>query len=244
MNTLTDRCPSIIYKYIPISWKHITAAVNNQLWMSAPADFNDPFDCNHPINKEMSNQERVDITSSLCGIDTSELSAYPNGQETLVNEGIKYMSDKFSRAGICCFSERWDSILMWSHYADKHRGICLGYNSRDLIGKVGYVFEKIRPEKSSPSLDFKNMGTEEGQEEFINNVIFTKASDWAYEEEWRLVVFDKGRQLIESPMQLQSVIFGIRTSSDDEQNIKKFLNHGVSFQRVKRDGQRFKLKLV
>ncbi len=192
----------------------------------------------------MSNQERVELTSSLCGIDTSELSACPNGQETLVNEGIKYMSDKFSKAGICCFSERWDAILMWSHYADKHRGICLGYNARDLIGKAGYVFGKIRPEKSSPSLDFKKMSHDAGQDEFIPNYIFTKAADWAYEKEWRLVIFDKGGQLIESPMRLQTVIFGIRTAPDDEQNIKKLLNHGVSFQRVKRDGQRFKLKLV
>jgi hypothetical protein len=231
----------MIYKYIPISWKHITAAVNNQLWLSAPSDFNDPFDCSHPINKEMSSQERVDLTSFLCGIDTSELSACPNGQETLVNEGIKQMSDKFSKTGICCFSERWNSILMWSHYADKHRGICLGFNTKDLVGRADCLFEKIRRKKSSPSFDFKKMGHEAGQDEFISNYIFTKASDWAYEKEWRLVIFDKGRQMIESPMRLQAVIFGLRTSPDDEQHIKKLLNHRVSFHRVRRDGQRFKL---
>mgnify|MGYP002227506002 FL=1 len=32
-----------------------------------------------------------------------------------------------------CFSERNDSLLMWSHYADEHRGLCIGYNLHDLI---------------------------------------------------------------------------------------------------------------
>ena len=29
---------------------------------------------------------------------------------------------------ICCFSSRYDSILMWSHYADENKGICVEYD--------------------------------------------------------------------------------------------------------------------
>jgi len=30
--------------------------------------------------------------------------------------------------GVLCFSRRWNNILMWSHYADGHKGICLGFD--------------------------------------------------------------------------------------------------------------------
>ena len=34
--------------------------------------------------------------------------------------------------GIACFSETYDSLLMWSHYADYHRGICLEYSYEEI----------------------------------------------------------------------------------------------------------------
>src|ERR1035441_3016297 len=30
--------------------------------------------------------------------------------------------------GLLCFSEEWNNILLWSHYADQHRGVCLGFD--------------------------------------------------------------------------------------------------------------------
>ncbi len=44
----------MIYRYIGFA-EHkedkISAIQNNDLWMSSPKDFNDPFDCNSPIKK-------------------------------------------------------------------------------------------------------------------------------------------------------------------------------------------------
>ena len=40
---------------------------------------------------------------------------------------------------ITCFSKRNDSILMWSHYGDKHKGICFELkNNEELYNKVSY----------------------------------------------------------------------------------------------------------
>src|SRR6516165_6791682 len=39
-----------------------------------------------------------------------------------------------------CFSKSWNNILMWSHYADKHRGICLGFDvANDKTSCVEYL---------------------------------------------------------------------------------------------------------
>jgi hypothetical protein len=39
------------------------------------------------------------------------------------------------RAGVACFSALPDDLLMWAHYADKHRGVCLKF--------VGNRFEPV-----------------------------------------------------------------------------------------------------
>ena len=30
--------------------------------------------------------------------------------------------------GLLCFSANWSNPVQWSHYADHHRGICLGFD--------------------------------------------------------------------------------------------------------------------
>ncbi len=78
--------------------------------------------------------------------------------------------------GIICFSKKWNNPLMWSHYAQKHQGICLGFDvNKNMFEPVEYVGSKLQwPD----SID----------EEFIRKLIFTKFSHWQYENEWRACV--------------------------------------------------------
>lgn len=81
-----------------------------------------------------------------------------------------------ARFGVLCFSERWNDILQWSHYADRHRGICLGFDvtgAPSKFGKVRYVKTKDPcPEK--PDLSF------------VWTSLTTKFAVWDYEREWRV----------------------------------------------------------
>jgi hypothetical protein len=54
---------------------------------------------------------------------------------------IDYFKDNYDKdTGLLCFSQNWTSPVLWSHYADKHRGICLGFDIReDLLKKVNYI---------------------------------------------------------------------------------------------------------
>jgi hypothetical protein len=46
--------------------------------------------------------------------------------------------------GLLCFSESWDHLLMWSHYANKHQGICLGFDVDDkFVARVKYSDRRI-----------------------------------------------------------------------------------------------------
>lgn len=98
---------------------------------------------------------------------------------------------------ISCFSKRNDSTLMWSHYADSHRGICLEYNmpSNDNYKEVEYTNK--RPQMRlfnliSAFLGHKMIGKELNAYEYkyTNDILkpfFVKSLDWKYEEEVRCI---------------------------------------------------------
>lgn len=77
--------------------------------------------------------------------------------------------------GMLCFSEGWSDPVIWAHYADKHRGLCLGFEVEDdEETEVIYVDER-------QDLDNENL---------IANVeipiwLYTKYRNWEYEQEIR-----------------------------------------------------------
>jgi hypothetical protein len=84
-----------------------------------------------------------------------------------------YKQEVGRRFGMICFSKRWHNPLLWSHYADKHRGICLGFEIDERgLKPIQYVTE--RPTLKIPPTT-----------EDADQLLFTKFKDWQYEEEWR-----------------------------------------------------------
>jgi len=84
-----------------------------------------------------------------------------------------WKKDISKKYGLLCFCATWRSPLLWSHYADRHKGICLGFDvCDDFVAKVDYV------EKRTP-LRLPLM------EDSMQRILFTKFSGWSYEEEWR-----------------------------------------------------------
>lgn len=102
------------------------------------------------------------------GVDRSD----PNFRQAL-NTTKKQMSKNH---GILCFSETWTNPVLWGHYADKHRGICLGFEvPRYIPGKINYVDSPLaRPAK----LDLC----------FMKKLLHTKFLHWQYEKEYRIWV--------------------------------------------------------
>ena len=63
---------------------------------------------------------------------------------------LSYQRDIAKEYGVVCFSETCQDPSLWGHYADRFRGICLGFDTafhgddeEDLIGKVNYVQKRI-----------------------------------------------------------------------------------------------------
>jgi hypothetical protein len=93
---------------------------------------------------------------------------------------------------ICCFCQNKASIVMWSHYASNHRGICIEYDTQEFIPSDSVandlhpvIYKQLVFDAASYTSFFS-----EGVE---RNPLMTtiaachKSREWSYEEEWRLI---------------------------------------------------------
>ena len=145
--------------------------------------------------------------------------------------------------GIVSFAERDDCPLMWSHYGDQHRGICLGYSVPErATGDVHRVdYEGVRLVKASEVSAMLD-GNDEARARVDAAVMLRKAENWSYEREWRLI----GRRGSEgSPLELEEVIFGMRCKDSAKYTIIKALESrrgSVKFYEVREERGTFDLR--
>jgi len=126
------------------------------------------------------------------------------------------------KIGIVCFSATNDNILMWSHYADQHKGVVIGFDSKILSDDwipVDYSKERYSYNFASDAKDIE-----------VKRVIARKSDAWAYENEYRFGVSLQQCEKINSGNEpvfifgytskaVKEVIFGCRMSS---RNINDF----------------------
>lgn len=89
-----------------------------------------------------------------------------------------------SRNGILCFSATWRNPMLWSHYADRHKGMCLGFEIPDhYLAKVFYSKNRL----DLPfEVNAQNWANDPGSIQKMQTLINTKSVHWRYEQEYRL----------------------------------------------------------
>jgi hypothetical protein len=85
-----------------------------------------------------------------------------------------------SEFGMLCFSAHWHNPVQWSHYAEKHHGICLGFDAAEQF------LTKVRYARNPPRLIWEaiQQGGPDGEAEMLR-WSSTKYEHWRYEDEWR-----------------------------------------------------------
>jgi len=139
--------------------------------------------------------------------------------------------------GISCFSERYDNALMWSHYANRHTGICVEYdfslfkpNEKPLLQLFPVIYTNKR--ECLPT----NVTYDENWKPYLSNSPFTlyqiiknlisKSDVWNYEQEWRLIGFFK--ELTEQKWHLpiiSKIYLGV--NFDCEYNLKQNMKEKI-----------------
>ncbi|WP_338619679.1 DUF2971 domain-containing protein [Paludibacterium sp. THUN1379] len=130
-------------------------------------------------------------------------------ESCLLLNAIEHELHHWYEQGVCCFSTSYSSPLLWSHYGDQHKGLCIGYtadrNPAPKLQKVAYGGS--RTITSSMLCEAFLHGNEDVVAAINKNVLLRKARGWSYESEWRLI---KPQGLQKSPLLLTEVTFGLR----------------------------------
>lgn len=170
--------------------------------------------------------------------DPFELLGVSLGEKTvrgLYKEVRKYYEEN---VGILCFTKDWRSPVMWAHYADKHYGVCLGFDFPEhLVEAVEYESARIQ---HTGDLQAPLMGLDEKK---LKAMMLTKYKDWSYECEHRFFshLEEKDSKTgfyyvdFSEDMKLAEVILGARCCESVAELSTKYskLNNQVEFWKVR-----------
>ena len=134
-----------LYKYGHIG-KHSEELFSTpRVWFSRPAELNDPFECRPWFTFDGNRDEIIEtlarvIRKNKPEPDDAKAKAlaeewYKEGRHEdpslLVHfqESARWLLAE--KIGLHCLSESNDRIMMWSHYANDHRGFCMQFLATD-----------------------------------------------------------------------------------------------------------------
>lgn len=128
-------------------------------------------------NKTISSSSEVkSILRKPTGLEVENLDDLKGWEEEFLYKAVKTAQDSFR---IACFTNCWHNSLMWGHYADGMRGVCIKYEIPDSdIHKVEY---------GNPyEVSTYNILTGKVEQE-VERTFLRKNKDWSYENEFRII---------------------------------------------------------
>ncbi|MCG6537996.1 MAG: DUF2971 domain-containing protein [Syntrophales bacterium LBB04] len=149
---------------------------------------------------------------------------------------LKKANKELEESGVFCLSECNNNILMWSHYADGHKGFCVEFERKpdndlgdyDRTRKVRYGVEYPVASPLDPkAYDYK---------------FFLKAANWKYEKEWRLLN-ERGNAAIPLSARISAIIFGLRMTARHKSEIRWILP-GIQYRQCTKARNKFRLRIV
>ena len=169
--------PRILYKYLDIVGAKCMIG-NQNLQFTNASQLNDPFDC-HP---KLIDDYNVPDTK-LQGWIPKEWWI-----EKEENNALNLRNDTW----LCSLSKVNNSLLMWSHYCYNHKGVCIGLDIEKVMESVPPMFGTIYLEPLILDVQYQNI-IERPNAYHTTKDLFsyqwrTKAKEWEYEQEVRLVV--------------------------------------------------------
>lgn len=241
--------------------EHVAAIFEGQLYCPSPAELNDPWECRPRVVLEpLSQDERRAFVDSLRQVLELE---WPDDLGTRLAEEVpedlmrkpelflderyydsarlqEYCDRVMARLSrnsaawrICRFSATHEHPLLWAHYADSHRGICIEFDASD-VRDIGCAL----PVKYVDALPMFHLLRGDALQSL--SLLTTKSEPWKYEQEYRLVGREpyrswEGAEIHQKIFRfakdrITGVILGCRIDSQRRQLVGQWLrglDHGV-----------------
>lgn len=179
--TMKDMPKDRLYKYYSLSGIESTIKDNTLKW-SLLSEVNDPFEA------IPAGWDKTSIKQCIPDYQVEDLAHI----DALFDaEKVKELISQIT--SFVSFSECANKILMWAHYAEKFTGACLEFSTEiiqreiDCLERVTYA--KPDEERKRCPLPYDDRGDNNPEyQKRVREFLAFKASEWAYEEEWRLIV--------------------------------------------------------
>jgi hypothetical protein len=190
---VTRSVPRSLYKYMPYKGRSRAYLHNlicrRRLKFAYAGTYNDPFEGRPnitwpnlpPLEKR---QYVMQFFNSIGAAEDTKLLAAADPEALIRDFEMAIRQVVSSQVLVSCLAGTRRSILMWSHYADEHHGVCV------------HVAGRIEPMLSAHPVDYceqyPTIRSSEWQQQpndlgFTRRCILTKAPAWSYEREFRLV---------------------------------------------------------
>jgi hypothetical protein len=216
------RCPACgtigiekLYRYVNYDDRTIAILRDKQIYFPAARKLNDPFEFQFHLK-----------TSMIHGIAINRAS-------------LEDAKAQMKNYGVLAFSELNDNILMWSHYADKHRGICIEFERTDTneLGNWDHCLPVLY-QQELPSFDPPELEDSKA----VTQALSTKGAYWEYEQEWRILTYESNKYF-PLPGNITSVIFGLDMPQKDRDAIVSLLSHTARYFEASRSTRYFALDI-
>lgn len=243
-----------LYRYQPFNEERMRILfVHSELFFYSPSTLNDPFDSKIEFDFDNLSDEdirqflekaakhgtlRFDVDQVLENIRGGE----DNWKHNLKKQALENLQPEIDALGLLCLSTMNDDILMWSHYADKHKGFCLQFDKAKLE-----AWQCCRPiDYGNRFLSFREFNNALPDTEKLGHLLLRKSGHWTYEKEWRIIVNpdndNSGIRYYKFPEELLTgVVFGCQMKDDKRRVIKDFLknrkNHVQCYEAKKKENE-------
>lgn len=232
MNRFSTTTEKHIYKYFTVNEYLLRNLINNELYFSNPIQFNDPFDCQFELNLIEGSEAEIDLRKKMALTPEEQKLYNSTNMRNSLSSGLsqKFYEGLSDMIGVTCFTENPDNFLMWSHYANSHKGICLKFDWN--IHKEYFQGTKVIYDNKLPKAQYESA---QGFQNEIPKIVLTKLEHWSYENEIRSVVSinNKKRNLAFNPNSLVGIIFGDKIQHENEQLIKRIIDLHNEYNQVK-----------
>lgn len=193
------------------------AVTSGSLKFNSALDFNDPFE--FKFNSVSPTRETFDAWHATHDPDRSD-DELENGWASVSDENADWNANFAPRQNllqhcyVLCLARRWDSHLMWAHYARNHFGYALMYRP-----EIVEAVELLNSYVGAGDVDYRAQlpdlrWFQVTQQEMVGPALFTKSEEWAYEREFRLIISGPPGELTQfrtvDPRLIAGVILGTR----------------------------------
>ncbi|MCO5268971.1 MAG: DUF2971 domain-containing protein [Brumimicrobium sp.] len=231
--------PQHLYRFRQLDDKFNGILENSAMWFSRPNSFNDPFDCTANLEHDYP-QNTVIKWFEKQGMSIEELKDCSITEKQLKEIIESTVQENISKSYVCCFAEKNDNLLMWSHYTNGHTGVCLKF---DITEDTDFFCTPIHVNYSE---SYPKENYIKNENKTINSILTTKAIDWQYEKEIRVIKPSSNQNKFTfKKTALREIIFGCKTEPQKINEIIDLVNKSgfshVKFSQAIMDSNEYKL---